>query len=244
MISRAQLIEKIRTQEANVILLDTGDFFRPSIYVEQYKGMLEIKAMNLMQYDAACLGEQELDLGMEQLAEQITSAEFDVLCANYNFTQTVLDNKIKPYKILSKNGLKIGIIGLGAMLKKRIDESVNSKIEILDPIMTVNKIASQLRKQENCDFIICLSHAETGENTQNQFTDKSLARESENIDLIISSCSNYLSNKCSKLLNKKRKEVLIVQAPSNEVILSRIDYAFSNQKNILSTNAQTVEIVK
>ncbi len=242
--SRADLIQKIRAEEKNVLLLDAGDFFQASPYFDTFKGSIEIEAMNKMKYDAACIGEHEFDGGVENLARQIAKARFAVLCSNYQFKNKDLQSKIKAWNIIEKEGIKIGITGIGLDMKNLISEDLSKEIIYYDAIKSANETAAHLKKKENCDFIICLSHLGIMDNESNLINDKTLAKESEHIDLIIGGHSHTLLNKPMKFFNKKRQEILVTQAGWGGTHLGRIDYAFSTKKNILSSNAQTVEIVK
>jgi 5'-nucleotidase len=242
--ARADLLQKIRSEEAHVLLLDTGDFFHGSPYFDLYKGAVEIEAMNLMKYDVACIGEHEFDAGIENLAEQLSKASFQTVCANYEFGESSLTNKIKPYVILNKGAIRIGIFGIGVELKGLTSEDTSNKITILNPIEKANEIAQKLKKKEHCDFVICLSHLGLNESPNNKFNDQLLAKETQNIDLIVGGHSHTLLRKPLKFYNKGKQEVLMVQSGWGGVHLGRIDYVFSVQKNILSSNAQTVEIGK
>jgi 5'-nucleotidase len=242
--SRADLIQKIRAEEKNVLLLDAGDFFQASPYFDTFKGGLEVEAMNKMKYDAACIGEHEFDGGAENLARQLSKASFAILCSNYQFMNKDLQSKIKAWNIIEKEGIKIGITGIGLDLKSLISEDLDKEIIYYDAIKSANETATHLKKKENCDFIICLSHLGLMDNESNVISDKILAKESEYIDLIIGGHSHTLLNKPMKFFNKKRQEILVTQAGWGGTHLGRIDYSFSTKKNILSSNAQTVEIVK
>lgn len=238
--ARADLIKKIRNEESNVLLFDAGDFLYCSKYLEGFKGAFEIEAMNMMNYDAVCLGEQELESGLEHFAD----ATFAILSSNYHFEKNNLQSLIKPYIIIDKAGIKIGVMGIGIDLKGLVPEEIFKAISYEDALKKASETASFLKKKEKCDFVICLSHLGMKENAGNKLSNKILAKESAEIDLIIGGHSQVLLNKPLKYYNKKKQEVLIVQAGNKGTHLGRIDYAFSGRKNILSPNAQTVEIGK
>lgn len=242
--ARADRIQQIRAEELNVLLFDAGDFFQGSPYFDTYKGEPEIRAMNLMGYDAACIGERDFDGGTDNLATQITKAQFSFVCANYDFTKTSLDGKILPYKIIEKAGIKIGVLGIGLQLKGRVSEDISNSIPNTDPVVQANKTALYLKKKEKCDFIICLSHLGLGTAIGSGFNDHVLAKQTEYIDLIIGGHSHTLLQKPLKYFNKGKNEVFVVQAGWGGAFLGRIDYVFSTRKNILSANAQTVELPK
>ena len=85
---RASFINEVRRENRNVLLLDAGDFVQGTPYFNLFKGEVEVKAMNLMKYDAATLGNHEFDYGLEVLEEIIRKADFPVITSNYDFSQT------------------------------------------------------------------------------------------------------------------------------------------------------------
>lgn len=242
--SRANLIQKIRNETEHVLLLDAGDFFQGSPYFDVMAGEAEIALMNSMQYDAACLGEHEFDKGVENLILQLSKANFVVLCANYKSDVEGFADKIKPYFIIEKGGIKIGILGIGTNPKNLCSKGVSDKIMFTDPLKTANETAQFLKQKRNCDFIICLSHLGLHEKMDKEITDKDLAKESHSIDLIIGGHSHSLLQKPLKFWNKEKKEILVVQAGWGGTHLGKMDYLFSSEKSILSSNVQTVEIVE
>lgn len=238
--ARADLIKKIRTEEANVLLFDAGDFIYYSRHLEVLEGTFEIEAMNELAYDAVCLGEKELESGLEHFAD----AKFAILSSNYHFEKNNLQSLIKPYIIIDKAGIKIGVMGIGIDLKGLVPDEINKAIKYEDALKKANETAAYLKKKEKCDFVICLSHLGMKENAEDKMSNKTLAKESVEIDIIIGGHSQVLLNKPLKYYNRKKQEVLIVQAGNKGTHLGRIDYAFSDRKIILSPNAQTVEIGK
>ena len=110
---RASLIESVRRENPNVLLLDAGDVFQGTPYFNYYGGELEFKLMSMMRYDLATMGNHDFDNGIEGFYKQLPHARFDFVSANYDFKNTVLDGIVKPYKIFVKDGIKVGIFGLG-----------------------------------------------------------------------------------------------------------------------------------
>ncbi|MCD8210501.1 MAG: metallophosphatase [Prevotella sp.] len=155
---RVQMIKEERKEAPNLLLLDSGDFSQGSPYYTMYQGDVEIGLMNLMGYDAAALGNHEFDFGLENMARIFKQANFPILCANYDFSGTPLEGVVKPYTIIKKNGLKIGIFGLSPELDGLVFAKNCEGVTFLDPIKVARQMAEVLKGKEKCDLVICLSH--------------------------------------------------------------------------------------
>src|SRR5690554_7469230 len=118
---RATLVEQIRKENPNTLLLDAGDIFQGTPYFNYYGGELELKLMSMMKYDAATLGNHEFDNGLEGFLAPIPNANFDFINSNYDFSNTILDGFIKKHKMFNLDGIKIGIFGLGIELEGLVD---------------------------------------------------------------------------------------------------------------------------
>ncbi len=226
---RAKLIQNIRQQEEHVLLFDAGDIFQGTPYFNIYKGEPEIKAMSAMQYDACTIGNHDFDAGMENLATQLTKhANFPMLVANYDFTGTPMESKTQPYKIFKKGKLKIGVFGVGIKGKGLIPDSLFGATKYLDPVQIANEQADKLKKQEGCDMIICLSHL--GYQYREDATimcDERLAKETENVDLIIGGHTHTFFDNPVTYKNKKGDDVVVNQVGFAGIILGRLDFEFS-----------------
>ncbi len=104
---RASLIQQIRSQESNVLLLDSGDIFQGTPYFNFFGGELEFKLMSMMKYDASTMGNHDFDNGLDGFLKVLPNAKFPFICSNYDFKNTILDGKTSPYQIFNKNGIKV-----------------------------------------------------------------------------------------------------------------------------------------
>ena len=116
MAQRSSIINEIRKKEKNVLLFDAGDIFQGTPYFNYYGGEIEFKLMSEMKYDAATLGNHDFDNGLDGLKKQLKHASFPFITSNYDFKKTILKNKFKSYKVFEKQGVKIGVFGLGIKL--------------------------------------------------------------------------------------------------------------------------------
>ena len=179
---REAAIRDVRAENANTLLLDAGDFSQGTPYFNFFKGYMEVRLMNAMGYDAATLGNHEFDNGCSALAARVKTADFPVVCANYQFANKKLAKVIKSYVIIERGGHKIGIFGLGVNLDGYTAPQTAREVTYLDPVETARKMVSELKAQ-NCGMIICLSHV--GVDTTEKDNDFEIARQVPEIDVII-----------------------------------------------------------
>ena len=155
---RINMIKEQRSQNPGLLLFDSGDFSQGSGYYTLFKGEVEIGLMNQMGYDAATIGNHEFDFGMDNMAKLFRMANFPIVCSNYDCTGTVLEGLVKPYIIINRDGVKIGVFALAPPLKGLVFDGNCEGITYLDPAETGQKYIDILRKQEKCDLVICISH--------------------------------------------------------------------------------------
>jgi 5'-nucleotidase len=229
---RASLIEDIRKENPNVLLLDAGDVFQGTPYFNYYGGELEFKLMSMMKYDLCTLGNHDFDNGLEGFYAQLPHADFPFISANYDFKNTMLDTIIKPYKIFNKNGIKIGVFGLGVELAGLVDKKNYKETVYLDPISVSQDMARILRHEEKCDLVICLSHiGYQYKNEPDKICDLSLATKTKDIDLIIGGHTHTFLDKPTIVKNSEGKDVLVNQVGCYGINLGRIDFYFDNDKS-------------
>ncbi len=243
--ARAELIRKIRSEEEQVLLLDAGDIFQGTPYFNLYKGEPEMKAMAAMQYDAATMGNHDFDAGLDNFATQLRHGGFPVLLCNYDFTATPMEGKSVPYKIFRKGKLKIGVTGVGIEMKGLVPDSLFGNTKYLDPVAKANETAAQLKKQEGCDMVICLSHlGYKYKEAPNRMCDEILARETENIDLIIGGHTHTFMDAPATYKNRSGSDVLVNQVGWAGIQLGRLDFEFSGGRKKNMAKSHTVVVGK
>ncbi len=226
--ARAAMISEIRNKAANILLLDAGDIFQGTPYFNYFKGEPEMKAMELMGYDACTMGNHDFDGGIENFANQLSNVSFPVVICNYDFSGTVMEHKYHPYTIIKKGGLKIGITGVGIELKGLVSDELANGVKYLDPVAQSAYYAAML-KRKGCDFVICLSHLGFDYKTEpDKISDIKLAKASSDIDLIIGGHTHTFLNEPVLLSNKKGNNVLINQVGWGGIKMGRLDYEFSS----------------
>ena len=243
--ARAELINKIRSQQEHVLLLDAGDIFQGTPFFNIYKGEPEMKAMAAMGYDAATMGNHDFDAGLENFSTQLRKANFPILLCNYDFNGTPMEFNYQPYKIFKKGKLKIGVTGVGIEMKGLIPDNLTGNTKYLDPIANANIMADKLKHEKGCDMVICLSHLgyKYKEDT-NRMSDLILAKETDNIDLIIGGHTHTFLDAPVVLKNKSGSDVLVNQVGWAGIILGRLDFEFSKLKNKNLAKSHTVVVGK
>lgn len=228
---RASLIEKIRRENKNVLLLDAGDSFQGTPYFNYFEGALELKLMNMMQYDATTIGNHEFDNGIDHLSKMIDLANFDFLNANYDLSKTPLKNKVKPYKIIKKEDITIGIFGLGIELDGLVNKEMHGETIYNDPVETCHSITHILKTKEKCDYIICLSHLGYAyKNEADKISDLKLAELTKDIDLIIGGHTHTFLEKPTEIKNLLGQNVLINQVGCYGLYLGKFEIYFEEGK--------------
>lgn len=215
-VAREAFIEEIRKQNKNVLLFDAGDFVQGTPYFNLFHGRVEAQAMNLMKYDAGTLGNHEFDYGLDTLKMIVKKLNFPILNCNYDFSNTVLKDDIKPYVILKRFGLKIGVLGVGVDPEGLVQKNKYEGMEFKPAISSVNFYAKILKDSKKCDLVVCLSHL--GYND-----DIKLAEQSKNVDIIIGGHSHTYMEKPDMRTNLDGKEVLIFQTGKSGAYVNKIE---------------------
>lgn len=238
---RAALIKQVRSQEENVLLLDAGDVFQGTPYFNLYGGELEFKLMSKMGYDACTIGNHDFDNGLEGLKKMMPHANFPFINSNYDFSNTILDKSTIPHKIFEKQGLKIGVFGIGVELEGLVDKRNYGETKYLDPVSIANKKAGQLKNELNCHLVVCLSHLGHSYKT-NKVSDIVLAEETKHIDLIIGGHTHTFLDTPVEVKNKKNKKVLVTQVGWAGIRLGRVDYVIHKKTKENSSYGASIQV--
>jgi 5'-nucleotidase len=241
--ARSALVSQIRSDEKNVLLLDAGDIFQGTPYFNFYGGELEIKMMSMMGYDAAIMGNHDFDNGVEGFYKQLPHANFPILNANYDFSDTLLSGKTQPYKIFKRDGLKIGVFGLGIELTGLVNKQQYGNTIYLDPIAKALEMEKLLKLDYQCDLVICLSHLGY-EYDSAKVSDIVLAKSTNYIDLIIGGHTHTFMEKPDSIRNLRGTETLINQVGFAGINLGRIDFVFQRKNNQKISYTSDLQYIK
>lgn len=219
---RVAYVKQQREKNPDLLLFDSGDFSQGSSYYNLFKGDVEIGLMNIMHYDAATIGNHEFDFGLDNMARIFRMAEFPIVCANYDFKGTVLEDIVKPYVVLKRNGLKIGVFGLSPKLEGLVVKENYGSIKYLDPVSSARDVVNILREKEKCDLVVCLSHLgwKTGDEEP---SDERLIPLTDGIDVVLGGHTHSYVTPMDMVYNSKGNNVLISQNGKSGMYISRFD---------------------
>ncbi len=224
---RVAMIKEERAKNPDLLLIDSGDFSQGSPFYTMFKGDVEVGLMNLMGYDAVTIGNHEFDFGLENMARIFKMAKFPVVCANYDFTGTCVEGLVKPYVIIKRNGLKIGLFGLSPQLEGLVDLSKCKGVTYLDPVEVGNRVAAELKHDKKCDVVICVSHL--GWLRPDEMGDQKLLASSKDIDLVLGGHSHSYFKDLRYVNNADGKAVPVDQNGKNAMYVGKLTLSFDKK---------------
>ena len=243
MAQRSTIIKKIRDEGNQVLLLDAGDIFQGTPYFNTYGGELELKLMSEMGYDASTIGNHDFDNGLDGLVNQLPHAKFPFIVSNYDFSNTNMHDKYLKYKVFNKGGIKVGVFGIGIELDELVPKNLYGNTLYQNPIKKANYYSNYLKVSLGCDLVICLSHLGFKYNTK-KISDKVLACQTNNIDLIIGGHTHTFLNKPVIVKNMDKKNVQIAQVGWAGINIGRIDYFFNQKSCVKKVRGGSIFIKK
>ena len=217
---RIAMLRQERQQDPDLLYFDSGDFFQGSAYFTMFKGDVEIGLMNQMGLDAATIGNHEFDFGLENMARCFRMATFPIVCANYDFTGTACEGLVKPYVILKRKGLKIGVFGLSPKMEGLVAAKNCEGVKYLDPAQVALETATLLKREKKCDVVICISHL--GWNSNRDEDDQYMISRSRYIDLVLGGHTHTYFKKLEYLNDSDGKPVAVDQNGKHAIFVGKM----------------------
>lgn len=200
------LIDSKKSQNPDALVLDAGDFSMGTLYQVLFEtDATELVMLGKLGFDATTIGNHEFDYGSESLANMFNAAmetgeklpEF-LLC-NVDWSKKQGDSELvreafeeyggKKYTVLQKGDVKVAVLGVFG--KDALDCAPTCELTFLDPVESVKETVAEIKKNEQVDMIVCLSHSGTWED-ESKSEDEILAKEVPELDVIISGHTHTL----------------------------------------------------
>ena len=216
---RIAMLKQERRKDPNLLLFDCGDFSQGSSYYTMFKGDVEVELMNRMHYDAVTIGNHEFDFGLDNMIRLFKMAEFPVVCSNYDFADTELKDIVKPYLVLKRQGVRIGVFALCPPLEGLVSRKNYGPLKFLDPVEVTDRMVDVLRNQEKCDVVICLSHLGW---EVSDYPDNELIKRTSGIDLILGGHSHTYLETLGYETDKTGRQVPVDHEGKHAVFVGKI----------------------
>lgn len=216
---RIAMLKQERRKDPDLLLFDCGDFSQGSSYYTMFKGDVEVELMNRMHYDAVTIGNHEFDFGLDNMIRLFKMAEFPVVCSNYDFADTELKDIVKPYLVLKRQGVRIGVFALCPPLEGLVSRKNYGPLKFLDPVEVTDRMVDVLRNREKCDVVICLSHLGW---EVSDYPDNELIKRTSGIDLILGGHSHTYLETLGYETDKTGRQVPVDHEGKHAVFVGKI----------------------
>lgn len=232
----ARIAGKVNEERARnaggTILLEGGDLFDGGFYSKYSGGEIVSKPYRQMGFDAMALGNHDLTWGVKAYETITNTIGSDVLAANVKDTSPdgSISKLIKPYAVLERKGVRIGILGLTSKLTQ-VGCPEKGIMEVRDAAQDLEKSVGDFKAKENVDLVVLLSHLGVEK-------DEEIANTVDGIDVIVGAHSHTQLEK-----GKQVKNTVIVQTAGEGNYLGMLDLTFdAKEKSIVSSQAQVIPI--
>ena len=225
-IRRATMIEQERQKDPTLLLFDSGDFSQGSSYYTMFKGDVEVELMNAMGYDAVTIGNHEFDFGLENMTRLFRKATFPIVCSNYDFGDTELAKIVKPYLVIKRNGIKIGIFALCPKLEGLVFAKNYEPLKYLNPSEVAQQMTDLLKKEKKCDLVICLSHLGW---QVSEFPCDRMIQETSGIDLVLDGHTHTYLQHLEYVKDKSGRMVPVDQNGKHAAFVGKIEMTFQKK---------------
>lgn len=223
---RINMLKRERQKDPDLLLFDCGDFSQGSSYYTMFKGDVEVGLMNQMHYDAATIGNHEFDFGLDNMIRLFKMANFPIVCSNYDFGDTELKDIVKPYIVMKRKGVKIGIFALCPPLEGLVSTKNYGPLKFLDPVEVTQRMVEMLRDKKKCDVVICLSHLGW---VKTEYTDNRLIQNTSGIDLVLGGHSHTYMDALAYESDKTGRKVPVDHEGKHGVYVGKLLLTFDKR---------------
>ncbi len=223
------VVKTVKTlNKGKTLLFSSGDSLTGTYFL-QFEGSAIFSAMSLIGIDAAAFGNHEFDRGDEKLSNALKYCEFPFIESNLEINQnSPLKDCFDQFKIIERNGIKIGIIGLMTPDLTRISNAGDNVTVNSDISGSAIKVIKAMKQNENPDLIVALTHIGLEE-------DIKLAKKVPEIDLICGGHSHDLMEKGGETIisHTDGRKTIITHAGTRGEYLGLLSMTVENS-NIVS----------
>lgn len=223
---RISMLREERKNNPDLLYFDSGDFSQGSPYYTLYKGDVEVGLMNMMGIDASTIGNHEFDFGIDNMVRLFKMANFPILCSNYDFSGTPLQGVVKPYTIIKRKGIKIGVFALNPELEGLVLEKNYTGVKFLDPAKVANEMASLLKKEKKCDVVVCISHLGW---TDESYSDRNVFSKTRGVDLVLGGHSHTYFDSLRYIKDVDGKEIPVDQNGKHGIFIGKLTLTFDKK---------------
>lgn len=238
---RASLIQEIRRQNPNTLLVDAGDTLQGTPYFNLYGGQIEFETMTECEYDASTLGNHEFDNGVSALAKVLQFAKFDMVNCNFDFGDSPLKSIIKQYTVKEVGPIKVGITGVGIDFVDLVARKNHKGVSYLSPFEQVQSVVNHLKNQLGCHLIVVLSHLGYKYSNEDNPSDIHLAQRVNGIDWIVGGHTHTFMDKPLLIKSVNGHPTNILQVGWAGIILGKTDFYFRDNQ-LVSVDSQRMFI--
>ena len=223
---RIAMLNEERQKDPQLLLFDSGDFSQGSAFYSMFEGDVEIGLMNQMRYDAVTIGNHEFDFGLDNMIRLFKMAQFPIVCSNYDFADTELKDLVKPYVVLKRRGVKIGVFALCPPLEGLVFTKNYGPLRFLDPVEVTNQMVDILRNQKKCDYVICLSHLgwQVSEYPDNRFIEQT-----RGVDLVLGGHTHTYFDELQYENNADGRPIPVDQNGKHAVFVGKLLLTFNKK---------------
>ena len=231
---RIAMLRDERLKDPDLLYFDSGDFCQGSPYYTLYKGDVEIGLMNQMGIDASTIGNHEFDFGLDNMARLFRKANFPILCSNYDFTGTPLEGIVKPYTIIKRKGVRIGVFALDPQMEGLVSTQNYGDVKYLDPATCANEMVALLKGRKKCDLVICISHLGWDSRPQEERAgraecDNGAIAKTRGIDLVLGGHSHTYFEELRYITDLDGRQVPVDQNGKHGIFIGRMTLTLDKQ---------------
>jgi 5'-nucleotidase len=213
---RKPIIDALRAEGGNQLLLDAGDIFQGTLYFNLYRGMADLEFYNALGYQAMAVGNHEFDIGQAPFADFVRAAKFPILSANIRTDpDSTLDGLIKPHIVEWVGGRPIGIVGLTTEDTATLSNP-GPGLTFTNALEALQLSVARLR-QDGVQIIIALTH-------MGVVADRALARQVDGLSAIIGGHTHTPMGAMLSTPNPERPYPEVVASPSGKPVIIAHDW--------------------